>query len=106
LRWLTHRRGNGSRDAGVAKLLRDAVEDHFLTRAHFQPVAAVGGLQEEDVVTGKSQDALDWGGNVLVKPVRKLDHDNGPVARRPHEATCDNATTFAPKFPEHHIHKN
>jgi hypothetical protein len=80
-------------------LFGDAIEHDFLPGPHFQPVTAVGSLQEEDVITRKPEDPLDWGGNVLVQAVRKFNDDYRAAPRRAHQATSDNATTFAPKLP-------
>jgi hypothetical protein len=88
------------------RLLRDAVEHDFLTRPNFQPVAAVGSLEEEDVVARQPQYALDRSGHVFVQAVGKFNDYYGAAAWRSHEATGDNATTLAPKLPKHHIHNN
>lgn len=83
-----------------------AVQHHFLPGPHFQPITAVGGLQEEHIVTRQAQDALHWRRDVLVEAVWKLDHDDRPVTRCSDEPSRDDATTFAPEFPQHHVHEN
>jgi hypothetical protein len=92
--------------ADRARLLGDAVEHDFLTRPHFQPVAAVCSLEEEDVIAREPQYAFDRSGHVFVQAVGKFNDYYGAAAWRSHEATGDNATTLAPKLPKHHIHNN
>lgn len=87
-------------------LLGDAVQHHFLAGTHFEAIAAVCRLQEKDVVPGESQHALDRRCHVFVKTVWKFDDYYGAASWRAHEATCDDATTFAPKLPKHDIHEN
>jgi hypothetical protein len=93
------KRNGDARRTIPSRLLGDAVEHHFLTGAHFEAVAAVGGLDEEHIVARQPQDALHRRRYILVQAVWKLDDDYGATPRRSHQTPGDDATALTAKFP-------
>src|SRR5579883_1925129 len=74
-----------------------------LAAAHFEPVAAVDGLDVENLAPGDPQDALHGRGHVLVHSVGELDDDDGALAWCPDESACDGPRAL-PELAQHHVH--
>jgi len=85
------RQGSCDARAGSASRFGDVV----LSAPHFEAVAAVGGLDVEDLTAGDSEHALHRCGHVFVHAVGELDNNDGPFARRPYESPRDRPRAFS-----------
>jgi hypothetical protein len=82
---------------------RGRVEEHRITGAHFEPIAAIGGLQKQHVATAQPEHALDRSGDVLVHAVRELDDDDRAFAGRTNQPAADGSRS-TPELSENHLH--
>lgn len=79
--------------------------DHArLTRAYFEPVAAIRGLQVVCVLAAKLENALHRSRHVLVQAVGELDDDDRAFAWRTQKTPHYSSTRFAANFAQHNVH--
>lgn len=84
---------------------RGCFRERGAIRAHFQPVAAIGGLQIVNFPTGEAQDALDGGRHVLVQAIGKLDDYYGALSRRAQQPSCYGPARLAPDLAQYDLHE-
>ncbi len=70
----------------------------------FKPIAAVNGLDVEDLASGESEHAFYGRCHVFVHTVRKFDHDDGALPRCSDKAADDGTRTFA-ELAEDNFHR-
>jgi len=89
--------------AGRALELARTLGDSRFSAAYFKAIAAIDGLDVEDLAARKSQNALDGRRDVLVHSIREFDHDNRSLARSSNEPASNGAGTL-PELAQHDVH--
>ena len=66
-----------------------SIIEHVFAIPNLQPITAVDGFDVKHVSGCQPQDSTHRCRHVLMHTVGELDHDHGPLARRPHKAPTD-----------------